>query len=119
MVTLRVGLPRWTRYLEGAFGRALPAGAPRLAVSRAPVTPVITPVAHHTAAVLDPFAIYASFHKEGLRTRLLPLTRTALLTIIERYDLDPARLSLARLSTLQLGTFITTAVEVQWQRGRR
>jgi hypothetical protein len=51
--------------------------------------------------------------KEGLRAKLQPLARAELVLIIDRFNLNPARLSLARLTKAQLVTFIATAVEVQ------
>ena len=50
---------------------------------------------------------------------LQPLTRAELLTIIDLHNLNPARLSLARLSTSQLITFIATATEAQVLQGRQ
>src|SRR5215204_4022311 len=47
------------------------------------------------------------------------IARAELLTIIERHDLNPARVSLARLSTSQVVTFIVTAAEAQMIQGRR
>ena len=50
---------------------------------------------------------------------LQPLTRPELLAVIELHHLNPARLSLARLSTSQLITFIATATEAQVAQGRQ
>jgi hypothetical protein len=118
----RDAVARWATtldsvYLEGAFSRAVTAGT---SVVRAPLTaPLAAAVALGEVASLDPFAVFAAHGKDGLKAQLRPLTRSELLTIIELYDLDPARLSLVRLSNLQLVTFIATAVEVQRKQGRR
>jgi len=103
-------------YVEGAFRRATSAGAPP--VTRRPVTPIWPSIDPDAAAVLDPFDIYDLQGKTGLRVQVSGLTRTELLTIIDHYDLDPAGLSLARLTASQLVIFILTAVEVQVQQGR-
>ena len=70
------------------------------------------PVVLGTTAAIDPFEIIR-LGKDVLRAQLQPLTRAELLTLIELHHLNPARLSLARLSTSQLITFIATATEAQ------
>ena len=104
-------------YLQGAFHRASRATAHAL---RAPISEMHPPAAlpMYSSLEEDPFEMYHAGGKEEMRARLRPLTRTELLLIIDRFDLDPARLSLARLTQAQLVTFIITAVEVQPAQGR-
>ena len=104
-------------YLEGAFERAIVAGD---ALARTPVTVPVDPVfTLSDVAAFDPFAVYAGAGELGLRAELRPLTRAELMTMIDVHDLDPAGLSLARLTNTQLVTFIVTAVEIQTKQGRR
>jgi hypothetical protein len=118
----RDDIARWATtlddvYLQGAFERAT--GAAGTSVLRTPVTvPVDTIVVGNAVASVDPFAVYSAYGKDGLRAQLGPLTRSELLTVIQLYDLDPAGLSLVRLTDRQLVTFIATAVEIQSQQGR-
>jgi hypothetical protein len=70
-----------------------------------------------SAAVIDPFESIR-LGQDVLRTQLLPLTRAELLTVISSHDLNPAGVSLVRLSTSQLITFIVTAAEAQILQGR-
>ena len=102
-------------YLQGAFDRAVNATASAV---RSPMSTLHAPAPVDRMAWLeeDPFAMYRVGGKEGVRARLRPLTRSELLLIIERFGLNPAGLSLARLTTQQLITFIATAVEVQTRR---
>ena len=74
-------------------------------------------VALASAAAIDPFEVFR-LGKDVLRMELQPLTRAELLTIIDLHNLNPARLSVARLSTSQLITFIATATEAQVLQGR-
>ena len=60
----------------------------------------------------DPFDVFRVSELE-LRGRLRRLAGSELLAMIDRYALNNARKSLARLSDSQLVTFIVTAVEVQ------
>jgi len=98
-------------YVQGAFERATRQDAVRAA--RMATGPYATgPRA--PAAAIDPFEVFR-LGKDVLRVELGPLTRAELLTVIELHNLNPAHLSLARLSTSQLITFIATATEVQLQ----
>lgn len=114
--TTRQDLVHWATtlsdtYLEGAFHRARAATEP---VTRAHATAPFPPVATVTTPPeIDPFALLAQGGRSVLRTRLLPLTRADLLTLIDAWGLNPAGRSLARLSNLQLVTFIIIAAEVQ------
>jgi hypothetical protein len=101
-------------YVQGAFDRATTEEPRRIARTASPLYDEV-PLA--SAAVIDPFELLR-LGKDVLRTQLLPLTRAELLTIISFHDLNPARVSLARLSTSQLMTFIVTATEVQVRQGR-
>ena len=119
----REDIVRWATllddvYIQGAFRRAVSATASAV---RSPISVLSPPVAIDTtgAAAEDPFEMYRLGGKQGLRARLQPLTRTELLLIIDGFQLNPAQLSLARLTTSQLVTFIATAVEVQALQGRR
>ena len=102
-------------FVQGAFARAK--AETEFLERRAVATPTHPLVALDTPSALDPFAVFR-LGKAMLQSRLLPLTRTELLTIISDYDLNPAQLSLARLTTAQLVTFIVTATEVQVLQGR-
>jgi hypothetical protein len=97
-------------FLQGAFSRA--GGTSRSAVTMANLPEAVT-----ASASVDPFLLYEQ-GPIALRAALRPLTRTELLTIINVYGLNPAQLSLSRLSNLQLVTFIVTATEIQFSRGR-
>jgi hypothetical protein len=99
-------------YLQGAFRRAVNATASAV---RAPLSVLHPPDAVDSPGALfeDPFDMYRLGGKEGLRRQLQPLARSELLLIIDRFNLNPARLSLVRLTKSQLITFIATAVEVQ------
>jgi hypothetical protein len=106
-------------YLEGAFHRAVKATTSAPSAVRSPIS-VLHPRIRvdSTGRFEDPFEMYRLGGKEGLRARLQPLARSELLLIIDQFGLDPARLSLARLTKSQLVTFIATAVEVQISQGR-
>ena len=102
-------------YLQGAFERAKVEEAvlaERLATGTYEVGEL------GLTAAIDPFEVFR-LGKDVLRVELRPLTRAELLTIIQRHDLNPAGLSLSRLSTSQLITFIVTATEAQIAQGRR
>lgn len=99
-------------YIQGAFERAALQSVP---IGRSATRPY-EDVALIELPILDPFAVLRS-GKDVLRMRLGLLTRAELLTIIARYNLNPAGLSVARLSDSQLRTFIATATEVQALRG--
>ena len=102
-------------YLEGAFHRAraaLQPSARRYATAAYPAVSFVT-----TPVEIDPFLLLDQ-GTDVLRARLLPLTRAELLAIIEAYGLNPADLSLARLSERQLVTFIVTATDVQTRERR-
>ena len=87
--------------------RARSALAAAVALPAAAVDPLMA-----TSVALDPFErLRAS--KATLRAALQPLTRAELVAIIDAYDLNPPRHSLARLTDRQLATFIVTATEVQ------
>jgi hypothetical protein len=103
-------------YLEGAFSRAVSATASAVRSSISVVHPPAVP--DSTGLFEDPFERYRLEGKEGLRAQLQPLARTELLLIINQFRLNPARLSLVRLTKRQLETFIVTAVEVQSSHGR-
>ena len=104
-------------YLQGAFHRAVNATASAV---RSPISTLHPSTLLDTTTPLEenPFDMYRLGGKEGLRARLQPLARSELLLIIDQFGLNPARLSLARLTKLQLITFISTAVEVQTSQGR-
>ena len=115
--TTRAAVAHWASalgeaYVQGAFDRARPATSTRLAA-----TVPFEVAAVDDVAILDPFAVFQDRGREGLRARLRGGTRAELATIIDVHGLNPARLSLARLSSSQLVTFILTATEVQL-RGR-
>jgi hypothetical protein len=106
-------------YLQGAFGRAVTATASAPPAIRSPISVLHPPIASDsTGRFEDPFEMYRLGGTEGLRAKLQPLARSELVLIIDRFGLNPARLSLARLTKLQLVTFIATAVEVQVAQGR-
>jgi len=98
--------------LQGAFARTAQPRGGRTLVRRyvTTVTDALPP--------FDPFELLPLLGKAGLRARLRVLSRPELLATIRKYDLNPARKSLTRLSDLQLVTFIATAVEVQSFQGR-
>ena len=104
-------------YLEGAFDRAVSATTSTV---RSPISVLYPAAAIDKTGQLfeDPFEMYRDGGKAGLHARLQPLARTELLLIIDAFKLNPARLSLARLTKSQLITFIATAVEVQTSQGR-
>jgi len=102
-------------FVEGAFRRAT--AEAEFPVRRTIATPTHRLVALDSPAVLDPCEVFR-LGKDALRSALRPLTHEDLLTIIRDFDLNPARLSLARLTTAQLVTFIVTATEVQALQGR-
>ena len=99
-------------YLQGAFDRAVQPRGGRTLVRRYVTT------ATDVLAPFDPFELLPLLGKAALRARLRPLSRPELLAMIRKYDLNPARKSLTRLSDSQLATFIVTAVEVQTVQGR-
>jgi hypothetical protein len=101
-------------YIQGAFERATlqnALGRKRLS------TATYEPDTLGSIPAVDPFEIL-KLGKHVLRVELEPLTRAELLTIIELHNLNPAHLSLVRLSTSQLVTFIVTATEAQLSQGR-
>jgi hypothetical protein len=102
-------------YVQGAFERAMLQDA---ALRRRITTGLYEPVTLASAAAIDPFEVLR-LGKDVLRMELQPLTRAELLAVIELHNLNPARLSLARLSTSQLITFIATATEAQVAQGRQ
>jgi hypothetical protein len=103
------------RFIQGALARAV--AASKASGARPVATPLhVTDVP--TVTAIDPFAIFA-LGDDALRLQLRSFTRTELLTIIDAHELNPAHLSLARLSDSQLVTFIVTAVEAQIHQGRR
>jgi hypothetical protein len=102
-------------YVQGAFERA---GLQDALHTRRVATTLNEPVTLESAAVIDPFEVFR-LGKDVLRVELQPLTRAELLTITELHNLNPARLSLVRLSTSQLVTFIATATEAQILQGRQ
>ena len=65
-----------------------------------------------TRGVLDPFALLPH-GTDVLRAQLRPLMRMELLAMIAVHDLNPAQLSLVRLSHAQFVTFIVTATDAQ------
>ena len=106
----RADVVRWSEtltavYLQGAFARAVGTDeAKRVRVSPTIVT--------RSAASVDPFEVLR-LGRAALRARLRVLSRSELLAIIERYNLNPAHKDLTGLSDSQLVTFIITAAEVQ------
>jgi hypothetical protein len=98
-------------FLQGAFKRAAPAVEPRVAA----ILPAATRLgpAHLAGAALDPFQLLKTGGKTGLRLELQRLTREELLSVIDDYDLNPPRHSLARLTDRQLVIWIITATEIQ------
>jgi hypothetical protein len=114
--TTREDVVRWSEmltqvYLQGAFARAVHVSGGRGIVRN--YETVIADV----AVPFDPFEVLP-LGKAALRARLRVLTRPELVTMIQNYDLNPARKSLTRLSDSQLVTFIVTAVDVQALQGR-
>jgi hypothetical protein len=103
-------------FIDGAFARASAAGEPGR--TRRAATLVYPDVTLDTRGVLDPFALLP-LRTDVLRAQLRPLTRMELLAIIAVNDLNPAQLSLARLSHAQLVTFIVTATDAHVRLGRR
>jgi hypothetical protein len=102
-------------FVQGALGRAVTAS--EAFGTRTAATPLhATDVPTSTA--IDPFAILA-LEDDALRLQLRSFTRAELLTIIDAHELNPARLSLARVSDSQLVTFIVAAVEAQIRQGSR
>jgi hypothetical protein len=102
-------------FVEGAFSRAT--AAAEFGVRRTVATPTHRLAALDSPAALDPFE-FVRLGENALRSALRPLTHEELLTVIRDFDLNPAQLSLARLTTTQLVTFIVTATKVQaLQRG--
>jgi hypothetical protein len=101
-------------YVQGAFDRATMDEARRIART---ASPVFDEVPLGSAAVIDPFESIR-LGNDVLRTQLFPLARAELLTIISSHNLNPAGVSLVRLSTSQLITFIVTATEAQILQGR-
>lgn len=117
---MRADVVQWANtvteaYIQAAFDRAIRASEP-VGIPRRVATPLVR-TSTRAAAALDPFEHLRS-GEESLRARLQPLTRAELLAIIANYNLDPARLSLARLTDRQLVTFIVTATEVQHKLGK-
>ena len=113
----REDLVRWATllddvYLQGAFRRAVSATASAV---RSSVSAIHPPAAIESikGSFENPFETYRLEGKQGLRAQLQPLTRDELALIIDQFRLNPAQLSLARLTKTQLVTFIVTAVEVQ------
>ena len=123
----RADVVRWAdtlteTYVQGAFSRAVSAGAevlPRLmerrSVAEAAAEAAIEAV---RGEVPDPFALYAS-GRPAMHARLSAMSRAMLLEIIATFGLNPAGKSLSWLSRQQLVTFILTAVEVQVAMSRR
>ena len=115
----RIAVAQWAEtlgepYVQGAFDRATRQDA----VQRERMaTRLYDPVPIASTAALEPFEVFR-MGKDVLRMNLQPLTRAELLTIIEQHNLNPARLSLARLNSSQLITFIATATEAQILQGR-
>jgi hypothetical protein len=115
----RIAVAHWAEtlddtYMQSAFERA----SRQDAVRRERMTSgLYERVATGSTAAIDPFEVIR-LGKDVLRMELQPLTRAELLTIIELHHLNPARLSLARLNTSQLITFIATATEAQVLQGR-
>jgi hypothetical protein len=106
----RADVVRWSEtltavYLQGAFARAVGTGEAK----RVRVNPAIVTAG---AASVDPFEVLR-LGRAALRARLRVLSRSELLAIIERYNLNPAHKDLTALSDSQLVTFIITAAEVQ------
>jgi hypothetical protein len=113
----REDVVRWSETLtatdvQGAFAGAVQPRGGRTLVRRYVTT------ATAVLAPFDPFERLPLLGKAALRARLRTLSRPELLAIIRKYDLNPARTSLTRLSDSQLATFIVTAVEVQTVQGR-
>ena len=109
----RADLVRWANqltdvYVEGAFDRAVVASEESRIASRLPAE-ALDPLLTASAAV-DPFDLLSA-GKGTLRAALQPLTRAELMAIIDAYNLNPPRHSLARLTDRQLVTFIITDVE--------
>jgi hypothetical protein len=101
---------RWSEtltnvYIQGAFARAVNAG-------NGQSVRVGDPEVAAGEASLDPFEVLRR-GRAALRARLRVRTRSQLLAIIDRCDLNPANKDLSQLSDVQLVTFIITAAEVQ------
>jgi hypothetical protein len=106
----RAYVVRWSQTLtavdlQGAFARAVSAGEAK----RSRMGPAIVPA---SPASVDPFEVLR-LGRAALRARLRLRSRSDLLAIIERSDLNPAQKDLDGLSDSQLVTFIITAAEVQ------
>ena len=96
-------------YIQGAFERAAAATEGlRMAITvpATAVEPLVAP------AAVDPFELLRA-SEATLRVELQRLTRAELLAVIDAYNLNPPKHSLARLSDRQLITFIVTATKVQ------
>jgi hypothetical protein len=92
-------------YIQGAFTRAVSASNGRRIL-------VSDPTMAAGEAALDPFEVLRR-GRAALRARLRVRSRSELLAIIARCDLNPANKDLSQLSDVQLVTFIITAAEVQ------
>src|SRR4030095_1022725 len=120
----REDVARWASllddvYLQGAFHRAVSATVSSPPAVRSSISVVHPPATLESRGLFeDPFERYRLEGKVGLRAHLQPLDRQELLLMIEQFRLNPARLSLVRLTKAQLVTFIVTAVEVQSSQGR-
>jgi hypothetical protein len=117
--TTRADVVHWANgltetFVQGAFARTVAAGDPG---THTVATPLHPSGYVRTSPELDPFAIFA-LGADALQLQLRSFTRADLLTIIDAHELNPAHLSLARLSDSQLVTFIVTAVEAQIHQGR-
>src|SRR5262245_17638109 len=102
-------------YVQGAFERAT---LDQALQSARTATLLCEDVPLASPAVIDPFELLR-LGKDVLRLQLQPLSRAELLTVVANYELNPAGLNLAWLSTSQLVTFIVTATEAQVLQGRR
>ena len=105
-------------YVQGAFARAVAATAADTESRRVAERADQAAAVAATVDLPDPFRLYAE-GRETMRARLNAWPRAILLNIIAASNLNPAGLSLAWLSDLQLVTFIMTAVEAQLSAGRR
>jgi hypothetical protein len=123
----RADVERWADtltevYVQGAFSRAVSAGAEVLSglMERRTAAQLAADAASDAVRgeVPDPFALYVS-GRPAMRAQLRVLPRATLLHIIATFGLNPAGKSLAWLSRDQLVTFIVTAVEVQTSMSRR
>jgi hypothetical protein len=68
-------------------------------------------------SALDPFVLF-ELGEHVLRRELLLFKRSTLRDIILTHQLNPAGLNLAKLTKVQLATFIVTAIEAQVSRPR-